>query len=82
MTAASPAQAPETPNAAIFPEQLEHAINDRIVLGFPVFLDAYQRALEPIFNSGEGDVLAALQSVQTTMNAELEKRWANVAIDV
>jgi ABC-type glycerol-3-phosphate transport system substrate-binding protein len=71
-----------TPNAAIFPEQLALAINDRIVLGFPVFLDAYQRALEPIFNSGEGDVLAALKSVEATMNAELEQRWANVAIDV
>ena len=35
-----------TPNAAIFPEQLALAINDRLVLGFPVFLDAYQRALE------------------------------------
>ncbi len=71
-----------TPNAAIFPEQLALAINDRLVLGFPVFLDAYQRALEPIFNSGEGDVLAALQSVATTMDAELTQRWANVAIDV
>lgn len=69
-----------TPNAAIFPEQLALAINDRLVLGFPVFLDAYQRALEPIFNSGEGDVLAALKTVETTMNAELEQRWANVAI--
>jgi multiple sugar transport system substrate-binding protein len=71
-----------TPNAAIFPEQLAIAMNDRIVLGFPVFEDAYNRALEPIYNSGEGDVLEALKSVAATTDAELDKQWASVAIDI
>ena len=71
-----------TPNAAIFPEQLTYAINDRSVLGFPEFADAYNRALEPIYHSGEGDVLAALQSVEQTADRVLDERWANVTIDL
>lgn len=72
--------AASTPNAAIFPEQLANAMNDRLVLGFPVFLDAYNRALEPIFNSGEGDVQAALATVAAIADKELEERWASVSI--
>lgn len=71
-----------TPNAAIFPEQLTYAINDRSVLGFPEFQDAWNRALEPIYNTGEGDVLAALGSVAETANAVLDERWAAVTIDL
>jgi len=69
-----------TPNAAIFPEQLTYAINDRSVLGFPQFQDAYNRALEPIYNTGEGDVLAALKSVEQTADKVLQEQWANVKI--
>lgn len=71
-----------TPNAAIFPEQLTYAINDRSVLGFPEFEDAYNRSLEPIYNAGDGDVLTALQAVQETANGVLAERWANVTIDL
>ena len=69
-----------TPNAAIFPEQLTYAINDRSVLGFPQFQDAYNRALEPIYNTGEGDVLAALKSVEQTADKVLQEQWADVKI--
>jgi multiple sugar transport system substrate-binding protein len=74
-------QAP-SPNAAIFPEQLGYAINDRSVLGFPEFAAAYDRALQPIYNSGEGDVLAALKTVEDESNKVLTDRWANVKIKV
>jgi multiple sugar transport system substrate-binding protein len=74
--------AASTPNAAIFPEQLTYAINDRSVLGFPEFQAAFDRALEPIYNTGEGDVLAALQSVAEATDKVLDERWAAVKLDV
>jgi multiple sugar transport system substrate-binding protein len=71
-----------TPNAAIFVEQLGYSFNDRSVLGFPEFNDAYGRNLEPIFGTGDGSILDALQKVQDTANKVLDDRWANVKIKI
>jgi hypothetical protein len=74
--------AASTPNAAIFVEQLEYSFNDRSVLGFPEFMDSYNRNLEPIFNNGEGSVLDALAAVEADANKVLDEKWANVKIDI
>jgi multiple sugar transport system substrate-binding protein len=71
-----------TPNAAIFVEQLAYSFNDRSVLGFPQYLDAFNRALEPIYNTGEGSVLDALATVEDATNKVLDQQWANVKIKI
>jgi multiple sugar transport system substrate-binding protein len=71
-----------TPNAAIFVEQLDYSFNDRSVLGFPEFVDSYQRNLDPIFNSGEGSVLDALATVEADANTVLDEKWADVKIEI
>ncbi len=73
--------AASTPNAAIFVEQLEYSFNDRSVLGFPEFVDSYQRNLDPIFNSGEGNMMDALATIQADADAVLDEKWATVTID-
>jgi len=69
-------------NAAVFVEQLDYAFNDRSVLGYTEFEAAYNRLLEPIFNSGEGDIMQALTEVQELTNVVLDEQWAEVEIDI
>lgn len=69
-------------NAGVFVEQLDYAFNDRSVLGYTEFEAAYNRLLEPIFNSGEGDIMQALTEVQELTNVVLDEQWATVEIDI
>jgi multiple sugar transport system substrate-binding protein len=71
-----------TPNAAIFVKQLDYSFNDRSVLGFPEFLDSYNRNLEPAFNTGAANILDALATVENDANTVLDQKWADVKIDV
>lgn len=71
-----------TPNAALFVEQLTYSFNDRSVLGFPEFSNAYTRNLEPIFNGGGGSVRDALTVIQDAANTVLDERWANSKINI
>jgi multiple sugar transport system substrate-binding protein len=69
-------------HAAVFVEQLDYAFNDRSVLGYPEFIDSYNRLMEPIFNSGEGSIEDALAQIQEQTNAVLDEQWADVKIDI
>jgi ABC-type glycerol-3-phosphate transport system substrate-binding protein len=63
-------------------EQLDYAFNDRSVLGYPEFIDSYNRLMEPIFNSGKGSIEDALAQIQEQTNAVLDEQWADVKIDI
>jgi multiple sugar transport system substrate-binding protein len=71
-----------TPNAAIFVEQLGITFNDRSVLGYPQFADSYNQNVEPIYQTGQGNMLDGLGRVEATANKVLDQQWANVKIDM
>lgn len=62
-------------NAKVFVEELASTFNDRSVLAYNEFTDAFNRAMEPIFRSGNGDISAGLQTVATTTNKALTQKW-------
>lgn len=69
--------------AAAFVEQLDYTFDDRAVIAYDEYYDSYNRALEPIFSSGDVDALPdALATIQEESNAALEAKWQDVVIDI
>ncbi len=68
--------------ASVFVEQLEYSFNDRSVIAYTEYADSYARALEPIYNSGDGDLAAALATIQDETNAALDEKWQDVKIEI
>jgi len=62
---------------SVFIEQLQWAFNDRSVVAFYEFIDSYNRNLGPAFETGQGDIAAALATTQKETNAAMDEKWAN-----
>lgn len=65
-----------------FVEQLSWAFNDRSTLASPQFNDSWSRHYGAIWDTGEGDIEAALAMIQDETNEALAEKWAAVTIDV
>jgi len=65
---------------SVFIEQLDWAFNDRSVVAYYEFIDSYNKHLEPIFSTGQGDILAALDTIQTETNKAMDEKWASCKI--
>jgi len=67
---------------SVFIEQLGWAFNDRSVVAFYEFVDSYNRNLAPAFESGEGDIAAALTTIQAETNAAMEEKWSSCKLQI
>ena len=65
-----------------FVEQLSWAFNDRSTLASPQFNDSWARHYGAIYDTGEGDIAAALETIQDETNEALAEKWEGVTIDV
>ncbi len=65
-----------------FVEQLQWAFNDRATLASPQFNDSWARHYGAIYETGEGDIEAALTQIQNETNEALAEKWQSVTIDV
>ncbi len=65
-----------------FVEQLQWAFNDRATLASPQFNDSWARHYGAIYETGEGDIEAALALIQDETNEALAEKWQSVTIDV
>ncbi|MFN8494729.1 MAG: sugar ABC transporter substrate-binding protein [Caldilineaceae bacterium] len=61
---------------SVFIEQLQWAFNDRSVVAFYEFIDSYNRNLAPAFETGQGDIAAALAAIQKETNTAMDEKWA------
>ena len=67
---------------SVFIEQLKWAFNDRSVVAFYEFIDSYNRNLAPAFENGEGDIAAALTTIQEETNAAMEEKWSTCKLQI
>lgn len=70
----------EHPSAFI--DQLEWAFNDRATLASPEYSDSFARHYGAIYETGQGDIAAALATIAEETNAALEAKWQNVTIEI
>jgi multiple sugar transport system substrate-binding protein len=67
---------------SVFIEQLQWAFNDRSVVAFYEFIDSYNRHLEPIFATGEGDIEEALARIEEETNQAMDEKWKSCTLDI
>ena len=65
-------------HSTVFPDELSETFNDRSVLAYNEYVDSWQRHLEPIFATGNGDIKSALDSIVQETNAALDDKWSKV----
>lgn len=66
----------------VFIEQLQYSFTDRATLASFDFENSWSRHYGAIYETGEGDVAAALATIAEETNAALEEKWKSVTIQI